>query len=326
MTTKTTITPSEIYPFPKTYRSINDSAHLQLSNEHNHISIFCTFSSTGTGIFKYRYRHILHIWRPTGCEKSKSRILKVNDREVYPFAQTFRSINVSALVFVFSKPRNLRISQGMPSNDTISYSFQPLKSLKETCRAEFSSSRLVLPLKILASTRGTQGETPPKPIDVSFTVIIPYLCIQVPVQVPVQAYVATYLTTNGVREIRIMNFKSKGPRGISISSNISKYQRQCVSIRISIRILKTAKHAYFTRNALKRHHQLLLSATRRPLNSAKSRYCGPKQLQTTPLSPKCIGVPTRPPTSATRSIWAHFTSNLTSKPRKHTRWEYPATP
>ena len=84
----------------------------------------------------------------------------------------------------------LCISQGMPSNDTISYSFQPLKSLKETCRAEFSSSRLVLPLKILASTRGTQGETPPKPIDVSFTVIIPYLCIQVPVQVPVQAYFA----------------------------------------------------------------------------------------------------------------------------------------
>ena len=125
----------------------------------------------------------------------------------------------------------------------------------------------------------------------------------------------TYLTTNGVREIQIMNFKSKGLRGISISSNISKYQRQCVSIRI----LKTAKHAYFTRNALKRHHQLLLSATRRPLNSAKSRYCGPKQLQTTPLSPKCVGVPTRPPTSATRSIWAHFTSNLTSNPRKHTR-------
>ena len=138
------------------------------------------------------------------------------------------------------------------------------------------------------------------------------------IQVPVQAYFA-HMTTNGVRKIKIKNFKSKRPRGISICSNISKYQRQCVSIRISIRILKTAKHAYFTRNALKRHHQLLLSATRRPLNSAKSRYCGPKQLQTTPLSPKCIGVPTRPPTSATRSIWAHFTSNLTSKPRKHTR-------
>ena len=38
--------------------------------------------------------------------------------------------------------------------------------------------------------------------------------------------ILAHMTTNGVQKIKIKIFKSKGPRDISISSNISKFQRQ----------------------------------------------------------------------------------------------------